>query len=224
MFIYPPANENELITRAYNLSGFNLGELAANLNIKIPINLKRNKGWVGMLIERLLGASAGSKQEQDFANIGIELKTIPLNSSNGKPLETTFVCMAQLITNKGITWEKSYVRYKLSRVLWIPIEAQIEIPIPQRRIGNPLLWSPNIDEERQLKQDWEELLDLIVLGKIDNITSSYGEVLQLKHKSANNRALTAAIGEFGNIIFTIPRGFYLKKCFTSRLLSRNFMY
>ena len=51
-----------------------------------------------------LGASAGSKPEQDFAALGVELKTIPVDSL-GRPLETTFVCVAPLTGNSGVTWE-----------------------------------------------------------------------------------------------------------------------
>ncbi|EKN6173234.1 DNA mismatch repair endonuclease MutH, partial [Yersinia enterocolitica] len=166
--------------------------------------------------------SAGSKPEQDFANIGIELKTIPI-SAQGKPLETTFVCVAPLTGNSGITWESSHVRHKLARVLWVPVEGERQIPLAQRRVGAPLLWSPNEEEEELLRRDWEELMDLIVLGKVETITARHGEVLQLRPKAANSRALTEAIGEHGQPIMTLPRGFYLKKTFTGPMLARHFL-
>lgn len=218
----PPADERELLRRADALAGYTLGELSAQARLPIPANLKRNKGWIGVLLERYLGANAGSKPEQDFAAIGIELKTIPVDSS-GRPLETTFVCVASLIGNSGVTWEISHVRYKLARVLWIPVEGQRTISLAQRRIGAPILWSPNAKEELQLQCDWEELIDLIVLGKVERITARHGEVLQLRPKAANGSALTAAVGEFGQPILTLPRGFYLKKKFTAQLLSRYFL-
>lgn len=56
-----------------------------------------------MLLELYLGAMAGSKPEQDFPELGIELKTIPVDAA-GKPLETTFVCVAPLTGNSGVTW------------------------------------------------------------------------------------------------------------------------
>lgn len=54
-------------------------------------------------------------------------------------------------------------------------------------------------------------MDLIVLGKVESITARHGQVLQIRPKAANNKALTEAIGEFGQPIMTLPRGFYLKK-------------
>lgn len=206
----PPASEALLLAQARQLSGYTLGELAAMAGITTPKDLKRDKGWIGVLLEIWLGASAGSKPEQDFAALGVELKTIPVDSL-GRPLETTFVCVAPLTGNSGVTWETSHVRHKLKRVLWVPVEGDRSIPLAERRVGSPLLWSPSEEEDRQLRLDWEELMDMIVLGQVERITARHGEVLQLRPKAANARALTEAIGARGEPILTLPRGFYLKK-------------
>lgn len=219
---HSPHSEAELLAQAQQLAGFTLGELAAMAQLPIPPNLKRDKGWIGVLLEIWLGASAGSKPEQDFAALGVELKTIPVDGQ-GRPLETTFVCVAPLTGNSGVTWETSHVRHKLKRVLWIPVEGDRAIPLAERHVGAPLLWSPNEDEDRQLRMDWEELMDLIVLGQVERITARHGEVLQLRPKAANSKALTEAVGAHGEPILTLPRGFYLKKNFTAALLSRHFL-
>ncbi|WP_279048576.1 DNA mismatch repair endonuclease MutH [Cedecea davisae] len=217
----PPKSETDLLRQASLVAGYTLGELAALAGLKAPENLKRDKGWIGILLEQWLGASAGSKPEQDFAALGIELKTIPVDSQ-GRPLETTFVCVAPLTGNSGVVWETSHVRHKLKRVLWIPVEGERQIPLAERHVGSPLLWSPSEEEERQLQLDWEELMDLIVLGQVERITARHGEVLQLRPKAANSKALTEAIGADGSPILTLPRGFYLKKNFTAALLARHF--
>lgn len=219
----PPSSETELLTQAQRLAGYSLGDLAAMAGLPIPDDLKRDKGWIGMLLELWLGASAGSKPEQDFAALGVELKTIPIDRQ-GRPLETTFVCVAPLTGNTGVTWETSHVRHKLKRVLWVPVEGERQIPLAERRVGAPLLWSPDEDEEQQLRLDWEELMDMIVLGHVERITARHGEVLQLRPKAANARALTEAIGANGEPILTLPRGFYLKKNFTRALLERHFLF
>lgn len=216
----PPITEQQLMERAYQLAGRTLEDIAQQLQRPVPENLRRDKGWVGSLIELALGAQAGSKPEQDFAHLGIELKTIPINQQ-GEPLETTFVCLAPLIDNHGVVWECSHVRYKLSKVLWIPVEGERSIPLALRRVGQPILWQPSADEEIQLRQDWEELMDLIVLGDVKKINARIGEVLQLRPKGANSRVLTKGIGKQGEVIDTLPLGFYLRKNFTAQIL-RNF--
>ncbi|MNC68791.1 DNA mismatch repair protein MutH [compost metagenome] len=102
------------------------------------------------------------------------------------------------------------------------MEGERQIPLAQRRVGSPLLWQPNQEETEMLRRDWEELMDLIVLGQVERITARHGEVLQLRPKAANNKALTEATGEQGQPILTLPRGFYLKKNFTRALLARHF--
>ena len=214
-----PKTTEELLSRAQAIAGLSFGELAAQLSIPVPPDLKRDKGWVGMLLETALGATAGSKAEQDFRHLGIELKTIPINAQ-GYPLETTFVSLAPLIQNSGVNWQNSHVRHKLSRVLWIPIEGSRSIPLAERRIGTPILWQPSEQQERQLQRDWEELMDYIVLGQLDKINARLGEVLQLRPKGANSKSLTKGIGKHGEIIDTLPLGFYLRKAFTHEILQQ----
>lgn len=213
-----PQTVEQLLSQAQSIAGLTFGELADELHIPVPPDLKRDKGWVGMLLERALGATAGSKAEQDFSHLGVELKTLPINSE-GYPLETTFVSLAPLVQNSGVKWENSHVRHKLSCVLWMPIEGSRHIPLRERHIGAPILWKPTAEQERQLKQDWEELMDLIVLGKLDQITARIGEVMQLRPKGANSRSVTKGIGKNGEIIDTLPLGFYLRKEFTAQILN-----
>lgn len=214
------ATEAELLAKANWLSGFSFAEIAELLHIPVPPDLKRDKGWVGMLIETALGAKAGSKAEQDFAHLGIELKTIPVNHL-GLPLETTFVCLAPLTHNHGITWHSSHIRKKLEKVLWIPIEGERAIPLAQRRIGQPILWSPSPSEEEILQQDWEELMELIVFGQFHRINARIGEALHLRPKGRNRLSRTGAVNQKGEPIEALPLGFYLRKGFTAQIL-QNF--
>ena len=223
--IYPPESETELLERAWSLAGLSLDELANKLNLQTPENLLHNKGWIGEILERALGATAGSKPEPDFQLIGVELKTIPIkiiNQTNRHPKESTHVCTVPIINTQGMTWENSLVKKKLSRVLWIPIEYNDQIRLADRKIGSPLLWSPTREEESLLRIDWEEFMELICLGELEQITAHLGEALQIRPKAANSRALTESVGKDGNPIKALPRGFYLRTSFTASLLKRNY--
>jgi DNA mismatch repair protein MutH len=123
---------------------------------------------------------------------------------------------------QGITWETSHVRNKLSKVLWIPVEGEREIPLAERHVGSPLLWAPSQAEDELLKRDWEELMELIVLGDVEQITARHGEALHLRPKAANSRVLTEAYGASGKPIKTKPRGFYLRTQFTHKLLTTHY--
>ncbi|MGR3806358.1 DNA mismatch repair protein MutH [Pasteurella testudinis DSM 23072] len=217
-----PQSESQLLQRARRLAGLRFADIAAELGLSMPQDLKRNKGWVGMLLETALGAEAGSKPQQDFSALGIELKTIPVNRQ-GYPLETTFVSLAPLTHNSGVVWQNCHVRYKLQKVLWIPVEGERAIPLAERRVGSPILWQPDAAQEARLAQDWEELMDLIVLGEIDKINATIGEVLQLRPKGANSKAQTLGYDAQGQPIRTLPLGFYLRKNFTAEIL-QNFCY
>ncbi|WP_293752427.1 DNA mismatch repair endonuclease MutH [uncultured Paraglaciecola sp.] len=224
MFSMPkdePRSINELMQRAEALAGLTLGEVAELARIKVPKDFKREKGWTGQLIELCLGASAGSKTQQDFAQLGIELKTIPIDD-NGKPLETTYVCFAPLTNIAGIEWQTSSVKNKIQKVLWVPIDGRREVAPQHRCIATPFLWSPDIEQGNQLRIDWEELMEMISLGQIENITARHGQYLQLRPKAANGKVLTNAIGNNGQIISTRPRGFYLRKEFTEKILQNFF--
>lgn len=80
----PPQSQEQLLAQARQLAGYPLGELAALAGIPIPRDLKRDKGWTGILLELWLGASAGSKPEQDFAALGSSSKRSPSTAGDAR--------------------------------------------------------------------------------------------------------------------------------------------
>lgn len=216
----PPQNEEELLARTRIVAGQRLGALAQSCGIEVPQDLRRQKGWVGQLLERVLGADAQSLAEPDFRAIGVEMKTLPLDS-RGKPRESTYVCTVPL---EGIepSWESTWIRRKLSRVLWLPVEADPQLPLAERRVGNALLWSPSSEEEALLRQDWEELAERICMGELEQISARLGTVLQIRPKAANSRVRCRSVGAAGEAIVTNPRGYYLRPAFTRRILECHY--
>ncbi len=218
----PPDSETELMRRVHALAGRTLADIAAELEVEVPRDLRRHKGWVGQLLELALGADAESLPEPDFRAIGVELKTLPIDR-NGKPRESTYVCTVPLDEGLEPSWEQSWIRRKLSRVLWLPVEAEPAIPLPQRRIGSGLLWSPDEAEESALRHDWEELGEMIRMGELELITARMGSVLQIRPKAANSRVRCHSVGADGEAILTNPRGYYLRPGFTHAILLRHCM-
>ena len=210
------------MARAKALAGITLAEVAAERDWRIPNTSRSGKGWAGQLLESALGASAASLPEPDFQLIGVELKTIPVDS-HGRPRESTYVCSVPLDDTSSASWEDSNVRRKLARVLWIPLLCGDALPVGERRIGSPLLWTPCRQEEAVLRTDWEEFMELICIGRIDEISAHFGNCLQIRPKAASARSRRWALGSAGVPVRTLPRGFYLRTGFTSRILESGYL-
>ena len=216
-----PASTEILLQRCQQMAGQTVAELARQENLYIPKDLKQSKGWVGQLIECHLGASASNTAQPDFVELGIELKTLPLGA-DGLPRESTYVCTVPLAPNQMGSWQDSWLRQKLSRVLWVPVEADPAIPLAERTVGNAILWQADEQQLQVLRQDWEELTEMICLGQLEKITSHHGHYLQIRPKAANAKALCPATDEEGNRCMTLPRGFYLRTQFTRQILQQNY--
>lgn len=216
-----PATELELLERARDVAGRTVGELSARAGLECPANTKRKKGFVGRLLERTLGATAGTASEPDFVALGIELKSIPLRI-DGRPRETTFVCRISLNELGETEWEQSVVYKKLRRVLFVPVEGDPAMPLPQRRVGTAVLWSPDAEQEAALRRDWERVAALVARGEVEQITGRLGDVMQVRPKAANNRERTRAPeGDDGAYLMTLPRGFYLRTQFTGAIIAHG---
>jgi len=210
----PPRSEAELLARAEALAGLAVGEVAAALHIRIPAEPRRAKGYTGMILERALGATAGSRAEPDFPHLGVELKTLPLDAG-GRVLETTYVCTAPL---QGLEahWSASWVRRKLARVLWVPIVGAGHPS--ERAIGAPILWSPSEEEESVLRADWESIAEAISLGETWQMDARRGRALQLRPKAANAAERVRILDDEGEWAEVNPRGFYLRTSFTQSVV------
>jgi DNA mismatch repair protein MutH len=202
--IAPPRDEAELLARAHAMKGTRVegGGLHA-------------KGKVGELVERALGATGGSTATWDFPALQIELKTIPIDARTGSPRESTFVCAVSLHDADTAEWSTSWVRAKLGRVLWVPVE---EDETGARRIGEPRLWSPSAEQEGVLAGDFEEILGRVGVGDIEGVSARLGRWLQLRPKAAHGRVRTLVPGADGALVATVPRGFYLRARFTGAIL------
>jgi len=211
----PPRNETELFARACALSGRSVDALAEDLGVPATFDGARAKGKVGTLVERALGATGGSAATWDFPALRVELKTIPVEAG-GLPRESTFVCSVSLSDAEHAEWAPSWARAKLSRVLWVPVSVG---PDATRRIGSALLWSPSVQQERVLADDFEEILGRVGAGEIEAMTGRVGRWLQLRPKAAHGRVRTLAPGGMhGQRVPTVPRGLYLRARFTGAIL------
>lgn len=213
----PPRTVDELLARADDLAGRSLGQVAGVHGVPLPDDARRAKGWIGMLVERALGATAGSRAEPDFPHLGVELKTLPVDPT-GRPYESTYVCTARLDGTLARTWEESWVKHKLATVLWVPVVGRDALA--DRRIGAPILWRPSPDEEALLRADWDAIAEAIGLGETWQLEARRGVALQLRPKAATGSDRTWMLDDEGEWAHVNPRGFYLRPSFTAAIVAR----
>lgn len=225
---------NQILKKAQSLRGFTLDQLTEYLSINTPKSLIHAKGLTGQIIEVLLGANAKSLPIPDFPELNLEIKTIPITSNN-IPLETTYICTAPLLPKVNLgskasnnidhtnyfDFKQSVVYKKLAHVLWVPIISPDKNKTINRTIGSAFLWQPSSLEFKQLQTDWLELTQMMFMGELEKVSSHFGEVLQIRPKAADSSITTTGISSSGDKISTLPRGFYLRKCFTQSILKNH---
>ena len=212
--MHSPRDEAELLARARALAGATVDDLAQRFGVRVGGPAVATKGKVGELLERALGATGGSTATWDFPDLRVELKTIPVDDE-GRPQESTFVCAVTLLDAESAEWDTAWVRAKLARVLWVPVVTVDEGP---RRIGEARLWSPTMDQEGVLRDDFEEILGRVAASGIEDVSARVGRWLQLRPKAAHGGVRTQAPGGDGDLVATVPRGFYLRTRFTGAIL------
>ena len=217
----PPKDIDDLLRRARQLAGHTIGELSAWVELPLPARLGQAKGFVGTLLERCLGAQAGNRSLPDFTQLGIELKTLPLDEDETAQ-QSTYVTTVPLHELDKLEWRSSVVYHKLRHVLWLPVQADRRIPLADRVVGQAFLWQPSDEEEQLLRADWEYHMARICAGHVNAISGSDGAVLQVRPKARNARQTTLVeLPEQGTLL-TRPCGFYLRPAFTRYLIQRYF--
>lgn len=213
-----PLTCQALMMQARKLSGLTFEELAHLSHSACPEKLLKSKGWLGQVVERLLGADAGSQALPDFSKLGIELKTLPLNAL-GQPKESTYVTYAPIPFEES-NWLNATVRLKLKQVLWFPYFC--EGPVRHRRLGTPFLWSMNQAWEALLRQDWLELAEKMRLQQFDELNAKTGQYLHIRPKAPNSKTWIRVMNSQGEAMDVVPKGFYLRPAFTHQLVREVF--
>jgi DNA mismatch repair protein MutH len=210
---------DQLLERAHALAGFTVEELAQTAGARSPTLGVHGKGRMGELFERLLGATGGSGQRMlDFPEIGVELKTIPLDTT-GQPQESTFVCAVDL--EEDVDYAESWVARKLRRVLFVPLVGPRRSPASGRRVGLPVLFEPTEEEDAVFAADYADIMGLVGIGRVEEVSARLGHYLQLRPKARDGSARVTLRGREGEPISVVPRGFYLRASFTREALTRR---
>lgn len=213
-----------LMAHARALVGVELGDLADQMGLPVPAptaGAEHTKGWAGQIIERELGVETAGVAGPDFAQLGIELKTVPVDGKL-RPRESTAVCQIDPIVISGESWETSTARKKLARVLFVALEVPpLARSVGERRVSAVRLWSPSPDEETLLRSDFELFVrDYFRRGRVGAINGHLGAVMQVRPKGKNAADQRAGYDETGAAIRVGKCGFYLRPNFVAAILRK----
>ncbi|HEY4392749.1 MAG TPA: MutH/Sau3AI family endonuclease [Polyangia bacterium] len=208
-----------LLAHARALVGVELSDLADALGLPVPIGNLRTKGWSGQVLEQELGAVVGGARGPDFAALGVELKTVPVRETL-EPLESTAVCQIDPVAIAAESWETSYVREKLARVLFVALVVPPDArSVGDRRVAAVRLWCPDADEARALREDFELFVrGYYRQGRAAEITGHLGGVLQVRPKGRDADDLRDGYDTAGRPTRVGKQGFYLRPAFVARIL------
>jgi DNA mismatch repair protein MutH len=215
----PERTLEDLLAHARALVGVELGDLADGLGLPVPAGLVRTKGWSGQIIEHELGVASGGVRGPDFAALGVELKTVPVTPEL-VPLESTAVCQIDPVAIAAESWEQSYVRAKLARVLFVALEVPPGArSVGERRVAAVRLWSPDAGQERVLRADFELFVrGFFRRGRSEDITGHLGAALQVRPKGRNAADTRDGYDPSGNATRVGKTGFYLRPSFVAAIL------
>jgi DNA mismatch repair protein MutH len=210
---------DDLLAHARALVGVELSELADGLGLPVPVGQVRTKGWSGQILEHELGVAVGGARGPDFAALGIELKTVPVRESL-EPLESTAICQIDPVAIAAESWESSYVRQKLARVLFVTLAVpEGARSVGERRVAAVRLWSPDTVEERALRDDFDLFVrEYYRRGRAAEITGHLGVVLQVRPKGRDATDLRDAYDAEGRATRVGKHGFYLRPAFVAQIL------
>lgn len=234
----PPMNDSELdrtvgearltsgddaleavVARARALVGLELGAIADALGLPVPRGAAQTKGWSGQILEQELGVEMGGTKGPDFAALGLELKTVPVDGQ-GRPRESTAVCQIDPVAIAAESWDTSYVKAKLGRVLFVALAVpEGARSVGERRVAAVALWRPSEGEAALLKADFELFVrSYFRKGRVDAITGHLGRVLQVRPKGKNSQDTRAGYDAEGRPIRVGKCGFYLRPGFVAAIL------
>lgn len=177
------------------------------------------KTGVGHLVEWFLGKPPNSSDEPDIPELGIEVKTIPLEL-RGKgikslgPKEPTSLTMIDFARVAEQEWNQAYVRKKLQRILWVPYVHDYD----DKRLHSfrePFLWTPPEGDLPQYEEDYGIVRTTIREGRPHELSEQLSVVLAARRKGQKG-STTTYLG-----VKASTRAWALKSAYTGTLLNRQ---
>ena len=200
------------------------------------LNHPNNKGILGITLEeRYFGYKANSRDEPDFAEAGVELKTTCLDPANrrtkhihaGEPLSLTMISYEEIeeeFTESNL-WKKCR---KILLVYYLR-----DKNLSDKKFDQQIMFVRMLDltrpefasELKTIQGDYRKIATKVLAGQADKLTEAEGMYLCAKTKGESRNSIKqySVTDENGNEVRceAPSRGFYFTKTFLNRLFQEH---
>jgi DNA mismatch repair protein MutH len=198
------------------IEGRTTAEVMRDLGLPFP----KSKDYAYRIVRQWLTGGNGGRRIAELDDIGIILKTVPINPSTLRPWEATSfpaIDIGELIECES--FEDHFMSEEVSAILFVPtIRESRKVPWTDVRFGKPVLWQPSNNEWRIMEEEWRMHRDVLRIqnGVNDIPKAKETRVFHLRPKAKNNTVRD--IGPWGDIT---RQCFWLNKDFVQSILNRK---
>ena len=160
------------------------------------IKLSTNKGMAGQLLEAANGSAPNSDPRPDIANLGIELKVLPLRDSSGilQPKERSKIKSLNYDEILKEDWETSALKKKIQQILFFLYEQPIGCSYKEWRdfkfLGT-LLYQLEKESPEIVETDWKNIKEKVAQHEAHLLSEGDGKVLGASTSGTGNQVIYA---------------------------------
>jgi DNA mismatch repair endonuclease MutH len=188
-------------------------ELADDLGVEgIDRPAANRKGFAGQMTEAMLRIAANSSPLADLADIGAEVKSVPLYPS-GAPRENTKVTSLTLRTvGSDEDFFTSHLYAKMRAIIFMPIQKN-DNDVPHLwYLRPPFLWLPSTEELAIIRTEYGRYLEAIGARDWSRLNLREGRYLGVNTSGPLSRGMAPE---------DKPYAWWLKRELTTQILQRN---
>jgi DNA mismatch repair protein MutH len=197
----------DAINSLKKLIGQDLRKLADEYGITVFRDGKKNKGWAGHVIERVLGLPLSSAQAPNFGSWELKMCSLKhLRDGSLTVKETMAITMIDAYNVANTEFENSHLLAKLKKAviasrIWISPkeESSVLYSVTTFDLDDP-------DVYRQVKQDYDLVRNAIINDGFQALTGRMGVFIQPRTKGpghgSTSRAFYARTGFLKKFIFS----------------------
>lgn len=199
----------EAIERIKTLVGKDLRPLADKFQVTVWKDGKKNKGWVGHVIERFLGLPINSAQSPNFGSWELKVVSlVPRRSGVLRVKETMAVTMIDPYNVAATPFEQSHLLAKLQKIVAV---ARVFETVEDSRSLLHSVAEFDLDDPNtynQVKADYELVRQTIINRGFNALSGSMGVRIQPRTKGAGHGSTS--------------RAFYARTSFVAHILGEGY--